>query len=373
VAPRSKATCRLGVEYLEARDNPSGGTLDPTFGSGGIVTSSFVTGTNIATDALVQPDGKVVTVGYVTGVGKNAGTNDFFVARYTANGTLDSAFGTGGRTITNILREGNDVPLAVALQPGTGGKILAAGWSSGYASNSPKSHETDFALVRYNANGTVDTTFGNKGVVTTNAGQGYAMAVQPDGRIIVAGINRSGTSSKLALVRYTATGALDTTFGSGGKLLTSFETYTDGYSNLSLTVLADGRIVVAGTTPPVTTAAEYDFQVIRFNSNGTLDTSFGGGAGWVRTDFNGRLDRAHGLAIQPDGGIVVAGFSVQGGEGKAALARYNSDGTLDASFGSGGTVLAPCPPSSTSSGSTTWPSRGTGRSSSPVPSESRRM
>jgi uncharacterized delta-60 repeat protein len=220
-ARRPRATCRLAVEPLEARDNPSGGTLDPTFGTGGIVTSNFPSLTRVY-DVLVQPDGKSVVVG-TTPSTRPRGAGDFLVARYNANGTPDGTFGTGGHTSTDLL--GDDLAKAVAVQPNTGGKILVAGISNDSKTNSPF-----FALARYNPNGSLDTSFGQTGkqgvgYVTTKLGSGsqeWAMAVQPDGRIILAGVvYGTAGGTVLGLVRYTAGGALDPTFGSGGVVLTS--------------------------------------------------------------------------------------------------------------------------------------------------------
>jgi uncharacterized delta-60 repeat protein len=339
---RNRAGFRPRVEVLEARDNPStGGLLDPTFGSGGLVTTSFPSSPALQS-VLVQPDGKVVAAGWAYTARTS---DDFVVVRYNADGSLDTGFGSGGIVTTDINKGSDDVAEAMVLQPGTNGKILVAGSTS----NPVKGRYFDdynFALVRYNANGTLDTTFGTNGKVTTDLGSAgdvaYAMAVQPDGKIILAGRNGA---NELALVRYTANGALDPTFGTGGKLVTGIS-ITGGpggsRNQVSISLEPDGRIVVAGTSIP--SATVWDFLVARFNSNGTPDTSFGGGAGLVTTDF-GREAGPTGLAIQPDGRIVVCGISqiASVGNQDIALARYNTDGSLDASFGAGGTLIAPLP------------------------------
>ncbi len=335
---REKPTPRLAVEPLEDRTTPSGGALDPTFGSGGVVTSSFSTGLNIAEDVLVQPDGKIVAAGSAD-MGRTS--YDFLVARYNANGTLDTSFGSGGRAATDF-SGGADEAYAVAVQPGTNGKIVAGGWAT---ITKGKTSERDFALARYNPNGTLDTTFGSGGKVTTNLGTTFAeadaMAVQPDGRIILVG--RWGTGEgNIALARFTANGALDPTFGSGGKFITGIAIGPNGEDGhiLAVGLQADGRIVVAGTTPD-----GIDFQLARFNANGTTDTTFGGGTGRVTTDFGGGYDHPSGLSIQSDGRIVVAGYTQVPSSGvmAIALARYNPDGSLDASFGAAGTLIASFP------------------------------
>jgi len=206
---------------------------------------------------------------------------------------------------------GSDYGFSVALQPD--GKIVVAGYAGG-----------DFALARYNSDGALDTSFGSGGKVTTDFGgsyhpDGFSVALQPDGKIVVAGY----AGGDFALARYNSDGALDTSFGSGGKVTTDFGGSDAGYS---VALQPDGKIVVAGY-------AGLDFALARYNSDGALDTSFGTG-GKVTTDFSGGRDVGYSVALQPDGKIVVAGYAGV----DFALARYNSDGALDTSFGSGGKV-----------------------------------
>jgi uncharacterized delta-60 repeat protein len=297
---------RLAVEQLEDRLTPStGGVLDPTFGSGGQVMTSFTNNYDSAQAVTVQSDGKFLIVG------------NSLVARYNANGTLDTGFGSGGHTTTGI---GSDN--AVALEPQANGpsKILVAGTTS-----------KGDALARYNADGTLDTTFGKKGeVVTALGGPITSMVVDSAGRILVGGFNSGGAF----LARYNANGSLDTTFGSGGEVLTSIPVANAGRED-SLALEADGKIVLA--------AAELDpaqsthlFEVARFNSNGTLDSTFGTG-GVVKTLVGGGDDYG-GLAVQADGKIVVAGSDTNGNGYPLYLVRYNTDGTLDNTFGSSGVV-----------------------------------
>ena len=196
------------LEMLEDRCVPSAGQLDPTFGSGGVVVTN-VNPLDSFSHVVIQPDGKVLAIGPST-------TKNYFhqsiLIRYTTSGALDSTFGSGG-----ILTTSNGYT-QVALQ--ADGKIVIAG-----GANVSADHQVEFELARFNANGTVDKTFGNKGTVTTpfsggncNGASGNALAIQSDGKIIVAG-NTAGTSNAAtvwALARYNANGSLDTTFGSGG-------------------------------------------------------------------------------------------------------------------------------------------------------------
>jgi uncharacterized delta-60 repeat protein len=302
------------------------GTLDASFGTGGKVTTDFAGSGDGAGAIAVQPDGKLVAAGGAT----INGQADFALARYNSNGTLDTSFGTGGRVTTDFggRYEGAS---SVALQ--WDGKIVVAGGSViGLYDN--------FALARYNSNGTLDTSFGTGGKVITDFGevsaQADSVAVQPDGKIVVAGEANIDGGEDFALVRYNPNGTLDASFGSGGKVVTDFGLLQQGFSYAfgnSLAVQLDGKIVVAGVAY---IGPGRDFALARYDSNGTLDTSFGTG-GKVMTDFS-RNDSAFSVAVQPDGKIVVAGMSdVERGYG-FALVRYNNNGTLDDSFGAGGKV-----------------------------------
>jgi uncharacterized delta-60 repeat protein len=243
--------------------------------------------------------------------------SDVIVARYDQTGIVDSAFGTGGRVITNF--GATEQALALALY--ADGKILVAGRTN-------NGGNFDFALARYQSGGILDTSFGDSGLVTTDFGGGvdraFALALQPDGKAVVVG----DSDANFALARYNLDGSLDTSFGSGGKVITTF----GGADQASGVVLqADGKIVVAGQTD---TGTSIDFALARYNPDGSLDATFGTG-GRVTTNFTGSSDDvASAVAVQFDGKIVVGGDA----DGNFALARYNPDGNLDASFGSEGKV-----------------------------------
>ncbi len=174
----------------------------------------------------------------------------------------------------------------------------------------------DFAVARYNAGGILDTSFGTGGKVTTNFGgddRGFSVALQDDGKIVVAGTKFAGGSGDFALARYNAAGSLDATFGTGGKVTTNFGGYDRG---LSVAIQSDGMIVAAGTSPGGGSA---DFALARYNAIGALDTTFGTG-GKVTTDFGGN-DDVRSVTIQSNGKIVVVGNN-GGGSPDFALARY---------------------------------------------------
>src|SRR5215471_13159233 len=287
-------------------------TLDPTFGTGGKVT------TDMAGAVAVQADGKLVMAGgsYISSNGNSA----FALERFNSNGALDASFGTGGKVTTDFGGRFGGAR-SVALQPD--GKIVAAGGLVIGLFN-------DFVLARYNSNGTLDTNFGTGGKVITDFGvsaDAMSVAVQPDGKIVVGGSANLDGGYNFELVRYNNNGTLDATFGTDGKVTTTFGVPQQGFSfalAYSLALQQDGKIVLAGES---TINGDRDFALARYNSNGTLDPSFGTG-GRVTTTF-GQNDVAFSVAVQPDGKIVTAGFALF----KFALARYNSNGTLDAGFG----------------------------------------
>jgi len=315
------------------------GTLDSSFGTGGKVTTDFG-GEDVALAIAIQPDGKIVVAG---DAGPSA-NKDFALARYNTDGTLDTSFGTGGKVVTPVSSL-SDFANTVAIQ--SNGKIVVAGNSN--SGTSAANFNYDFAVVRYNTDGTLDNSFGTGGKVTTNFGgnfeTGNAVVIQSDGKIIVAGISGTftsgvGTTAGFALARYNMDGSLDTSFGAGGKVITPAGSSDDRATGAA--IQTDGKIVVVGGSNTGTTSARnYDFAVFRYNTDGSLDSSFGAG-GKVTTPIGSSDDFAHDVAIQSNGKIVVAGdkYNVGGGlDYDIALARYNTDGSLDTSFGTGGKVV----------------------------------
>jgi uncharacterized delta-60 repeat protein len=291
------------------------GSLDPSFDSDGKVTTDFG-GFDTASAVVVQSDGRIVAAGRSF----SSSSGDFALARYNADGSLDTTFGNGGKVTTDL--GGFDAAFGVALQ--ADGKIVAAG--QGGAGGG-------FALARYNADGSLDPSFGSGGEVTTHFTGGVevaiAVAIQLDGKIVVTGQTFSGGFQQFALARYNADGSLDTTFGSGGILMTDFG-LGSGFGG-ALVIQPDGKVVAAGR-------AGTDFVLARYNGDGSPDASFGSG-GMVTTDFGGAaFDAAFGVALQPNGKIVAAGGTFSFPSADFALARYKADGSLDPSFGTGGKV-----------------------------------
>jgi uncharacterized delta-60 repeat protein len=304
------------------RATESSDTLDASFGTGGKVTTDFAGLDDGANSVAVQLNGKIVAAGDAsTGDG-----SDFALARYNRDGTLDASFGTGGKVTTDFA-DSDDFATSVTIL--LTGKIVAAGSAFTGA-------VSDFALARYNGDGTLDASFGTGGKVTTDfAGSddfANSVAVQLNGKIVVAGNTSAGTGSDFALARYNSDGTLDTSFGTGGKVTTDFAGLDDRANSVALQL--NGKIIVAGFAG---TGDSSDFALAHYNSNGTLNASFGTG-GKVTTDFASSDDFANSVAMQLNGKIVVAGNTFTATGNDFALARYNRDGTLDASFGTGGKV-----------------------------------
>ena len=243
------------------------------------------------------------------------------LAAYAAAGDLDTTFSGDGKVATDFFGN-SDLAYAVAIQPD--GKIVAAGYANDGLQN-------DFALARYNPNGSLDPNFDGDGKVTTDF-QGdddmiSAIAIQPNGKIVVAGsaVTTAG-GIDFALARYNPDGSLDTNFSGNGKRATDF--FGDIDQVMGLVIQPDGKIVAAGYT--TTGTGDLNFALARYNSNGTLDTTFDGD-GKLTTDF-GSHDIANAVALQSDGKIVAAGSTGGTGTYDFALARYNTDGSLDSSF-----------------------------------------
>ena len=368
------ATCLLGLGSASppaALADAAPGDLDASFGGDGRVLTDFGA-SDVAHAVTVQPDGRIVAAGAVGG----PGGSDFALARYRPDGSPDPGFSGDGRVNTRVGVK--DSANAVAIQPD--GRIVAGGETA--------AGDGRFALVRYDPNGSLDPSFGGDGKVTTDIGGGddgaFALAIQPDGRIVAAG-NTAFGGGNFGVARFNADGSLDPSFAGNGKLeigLGGEETahgvaiqsdgrivvagstdigdggfalvrldpegspdptfdgdglvYTDHNDDTGARAVAiqgDGRIVAAGAED----VGDSDFALNRYNPDGSLDPSFAGN-GYVSTDFAGGEEVARAIAIQADGGIVVAGERTPG-NADFALARYAPDGSLDPSFGADGRIL----------------------------------
>jgi len=311
------------------------GDLDRSFGTRGIAAIDF----NARTVA-VQGKDKLIAAGTAFDGTTNVGT--FTLARFTRDGALDPTFGTGGTVSTGFT--GYQTALLGALAVQADGKLVAAGT----VRSSSTGPFGDVALARFKPDGTLDPTFGTGGTVITDfrgdplGDRVSSLAVQADGKLVAAGTIgfRDKSVTEFALARYTADGTLDPTFGTDGKVITAFHNPSGtSFDNVlhALVLQPDGKLVAAGTSRTV--PYRLDFALARYNPDGTLDPTFGTG-GEVTTDFGFDLgdDQAFALALQPDGKLVATGRAVPENGAGIGLVRYNSDGTLDRSFGAAGKV-----------------------------------
>jgi len=324
------ATTFPNTVFTAIRYNPDG-TLDPTFGTGGVSKLPFHAEGNAA---ALQADGKILEVGFaVNGVKSNTG---MAVARWNADGTPDSTFGSGGTLVINFgsrSQYGGDA-WGVTVQPD--GKILVAGMVG-----------TSGAVIRLTPSGALDTSFGSGGVVTVAAGV-FAVAVQT----LISGTTTEqrivGAGDGLSVFRLTLNGALDTTFGPSHTGAAS--AYYCGNRDMftAITFDAANNIVAAGIMSTSDNRANINhFGLARFTANGIVDTGFGDlvpnssqRKGTTAVSFFGGWGRAWGVGVQTDGKIAVSGYERNPDPfgNYFALARYNADGTLDTSFGTGGVV-----------------------------------
>jgi uncharacterized delta-60 repeat protein len=329
------------------------GDLDTSFGSAGTVRTDFRGNFDEAKAVVIQRDGKIVAAGSSFS-GSNT-VQDFIVARYNPDGSRDDSFGNNGKVTTDFFGNVDSIN-AIAIQPDD--KILVAGSAQLAGSGSTP---RVFALARYNSDGSPDPSFGSAGVVTTSFSGNFAAAsavmLQPDGKIVVAGaadFNPAvpGSGQDFALARYNANGTLDGTFGTGGKVVLDF---FGGFDQANAAVLQpNGKIIVVGSAPSTSSNQDIGFALARVNPDGRPDVDFGSGGKQITHIFD-RGAQANGVVLQPDGKIVLAGtapHSAARGQGSSdfALARYNTNGLLDSSFGTGGLTAIPFPDGATEQG-----------------------
>jgi uncharacterized delta-60 repeat protein len=299
-----------GGDFALARYNP-GGSLDASFSGDGKETTDFG-GDELATAMALQGDGKIIVVGQA-----GADDRDFALARFNPNGTLDTSFSGDGKETTD-LGGGSDLAQGVALQGD--GKIVVAGFAGTTSPNGD--NFGDFALARYNPDGSLDTTFSGDGKQTTDFGVAdfaNGVAIQGDGKIVAVG---DTDDDNFALARYNTDGSPDTSFSGDGKQTTDFGGFDEA---TAVALQGDGKIVAIGDT----NTGDFDFALARYTTGGSLDTSFSGD-GKQTTDFAGSA-AATAVALQANGRIVAVG-----GNGDFALARYKTNGSLDPSFSGDG-------------------------------------
>lgn len=306
------------------------GDMDLTFGSAGIALTDFG-GSDTAWAMVIQPDGRIVSAGQAVA----GGNYDFALARHNADGTLDTSFGNGGRTSTHYAFV--DQAFDVALQPD--GKIVSVGRTS---FRDDLFIGWKWLMTRHNSDGSLDTSFGNNGFVMTAMAdaddEAYAVAVQPDSKIVVGGYVEVPTGLSFGLARYNTDGSLDSSFGSGGKVILPALGGLGADFLKDILIKPDGKILAGGSSR--LSWEDSDFLLVQFNTDGSVDPSFGIN-GAAMTDFNAPADYAYSIALQPDDKIVLAGRSAVIGRPseRFAVARYNGDGSIDSNFGSNGRVI----------------------------------
>ncbi|MBK9716660.1 MAG: T9SS type A sorting domain-containing protein [Saprospiraceae bacterium] len=292
------------------------GSLDSSFDADGKVITSFGTSNDYGNSLTIQSDGKIV----VAGESRNESYSDFALVRYNTNGSLDSSFDSDGKVTTIVNGSALNGAYSVVIQ--SDGKIVAAGYSG------HKQNGTDFrfALVRYNINGSLDNSFDKDGKVTTDIGTfgdlAYSIVIQSDGKIVAAGYSGNGSNLDFALVRFNTNGSLDNNFGTDGKVTTAVGNSKDVAH--SIVIQSDNKIIAAGQS-------NHSFALMRYNTDGSLDNIFDTD-GKVFTDIGNGDDGAFSIAIQNDGKIVAAGFSNNGPvhyyPTHIAVVRYNNTNSV---------------------------------------------
>lgn len=304
------------------------GTLDNSFGSNGKVTTSVTSGNDMAQDILVQNDGKILVGGDVS----FANTDSYIqLVRYNANGTLDNTFGNNGK-VTTLFAQGSSGFKAMALQ--NDGKIVVVGFVNNKVGTA---ENLDFAIIRYNTNGSLDTSFDTDGKVTTDFNSvrdvAHAVAIQSDGKIVVAGDTRQGIYSHDILVRYDMTGALDASLNASGKVI------TPSYANenqkaYTIKVLADNKIIIASRVASSVQVGDLiGSRLIKYTNEGKLDLTFGRDG--IKSDVFTQLPTHK---ILDNGKILIAGMDGSPFGSSFTITRLNADGEIDTSFGTNGKI-----------------------------------
>ncbi len=299
------------------------GSIDESFGEAGFVYTDLETGIESGSDLVIQNDQKIIVA---SRVGVGFFLNLLELVRYDPNGNIDLSFGTDGYVITD-LDFTFDQSYSIAMQ--NDGKIIIG-------TTIDTATDQAFGVLRYNSNGSLDTTFGNDGLaialIGTNNSSATDVAIQDDGKIIVGGYTWTD-SYEIALARFTTSGVLDTSFDTDGKIITSLGSSQD-YGK-SIAIQEDQKILVAGYTQNGTNS---DIALVCYNPNGSLDQNFANG-GIYTSDTPDEYESVNSLVIQPDGKILITGKGGTSGDAYDFLvAKYLSNGILDSSFGTDGLV-----------------------------------
>ena len=302
------------------------GTLDTTWNGTGKVITLIGGSLNNAYATILQPDGKVLLAGACW---NNNNIFDFCAARYLTNGTLDTTWNGTGTVITPV-GSSNNIATAMTQQPD--GKVLLAGRCS-------NGSNFDMCAARYLPNGTLDTTWNATGKVITSISSGTdaanAIALQPDGKVLLAGSCYNGANNDFCVARYLASGTLDTTWNGTGTVITPMGII--GNFARATTLQPDGKVLLAGNC---SNGTNNDFCAARYLPDGTLDTTWNG-TGKIITPIGSNDDFGSAMTLQPDGKVLLAGFCSNGANNDFCALRYLSNGTLDTTWNSTGKVITP--------------------------------
>jgi uncharacterized delta-60 repeat protein len=283
-------------------------------------------GDESATGLLLDSQDRIL----VTGGAFNGSNNDVLVLRFGPDGQPDVTFGTNGVFTYNGPANDDDFARMAAVQPESGRIVLVGGTYNG--------SNNDLLLITLTNDGVMDSTFGTNGVFVFDGSNGddvgEALTIQPDGKIIVTGGTFNGPNSEVLLLRLNPDGTFDPNFAGGDGIATYGATGTNVAAK-ALALQDDGRILVAGG---IVIGASLDLLVMRFNANGLIDTSFGP-VGVLLYGSSTENESAKAMALQPDGRILVAGIANNGSNDDGLLLRYTREGQLDANFGMGGELL----------------------------------
>lgn len=309
------------------------GEIDTTFGNNGKMTTGLGSNQNFANAIAFQPDGKFLVGGsYVS----SRGDNDFALARYNSDGSLDPSFGINGKAVTNFLEFNSDYNFIHSIQVLPNGQLIVSGTISIGGSGSVTS-----VIVRYNANGTIDTSFGTNGKTVSELisfDRDGKLIFLPDGKFIFTAIKTlAGGLNHIGIEKYTEDGLLDTSFGANGQVVTSFGTGNSWPCCIALK--PDGKFVIAGRYPATISP---QITIAQYNPNGTLDTGFDTDGKLITSFGTGTSGLPMQLSVNPDGKIKIAGI-VGSTVSYFALVQYNPNGSLDTSFDGDGKALSPFP------------------------------
>ncbi len=308
--------CFLGFSQKE-------GKLDKSFGNKGLVITDLNHDNDYCKSMVIQKDGKIILAGFTD----NGVNEDFAICRFNTNGLLDTLFGKNGKVITPIGPE-YDIANSVKLQSNS--KIIVAG----HIGNET---DEDFALVRYNQDGSIDKSFGKEGIAITSIEKPsdiiVGIQILPDDKIIAAGKTFDGKQSNFAITKYLQNGQIDTQFGDSGIVITDIE--NSDATATSIVIQKDGKIIIGGDLKK---GIYTDFVIVRYLPNGLLDTTFGK-KGIVITSFSDKNDNLTSLLIQPDDKIIASGHVFNNDFSDLAFVRYLKDGTIDTTIGNKGIVI----------------------------------